>query len=240
MDLSYSAFRSSPNVIARLAGFFYLIIIVLGVYTELFVRGKLIISGDAVATAQNILNAEMLWRLGIAGGILLLLFAVALALIFYIIFRPVNQKLALMAAFFNLVAISIEAMSKLYLVEGWAILEKSTGASSEIANALYIQAYDTINMHSEGLSLSLIFFGINCLLWGFLIYRSGFLPRILGILLVICCFCYVFHGFAWFLNPSFAGILFPGIFIPCFIAETAFCLWLLVKGVDAEKWASLN
>jgi hypothetical protein len=105
--------ETSPQVYARIGGVLYLIIIVIGFCSEFFVRDKLVLSGDVTATANNIVTSESLWRISIAGELILLVCAVALTLILYVLLRPVNKNLALLAVFFNLVEFPIEAVSKL-------------------------------------------------------------------------------------------------------------------------------
>src|SRR5438105_15732074 len=97
------AIETSPQVYARIGGVLYLIIIVIGFCSELFVRDKLVVSGDVTATASNIMASESLWRISIACELILLVCAVGLTLIFYVLLRPVNKSLALLAVFFNIV-----------------------------------------------------------------------------------------------------------------------------------------
>src|SRR5260370_29790095 len=114
-EMANHAIEISPQIYARIGGLLYLIVIVIGFCTEFFVRDKLTVSGDATATANNIMASESLWRISIAGDLILLVCAVALTLILYVLLRPVNKNLALLAVFFNLVEFPIEAVSKLYL-----------------------------------------------------------------------------------------------------------------------------
>jgi hypothetical protein len=228
--------NTSIQIYARIGGVLYLIIIVVGIFSELFVRDKLIVSGDPSATAHNIMASEMLWRISIAGGIAMLACAVVLALILFVILRPVNQNLALLAVFFNLISISVEAIIKLNLIDALFLLVNTNFQQEWQASELYAQVYRLVILHSSGYNISLVFFGLNCFFWGYLIFKSGFFPKILGVLLIICCVCYVVNSFAWFLDPIFAGIIFPYILVPCFIAELSMCLWLIIKGVSTSKW----
>src|SRR5260370_7569413 len=107
--------EASPQVYARIGGVLYLIIIVIGFCSEFFVRDKLVVSGDVTATANNIAASESLWRISIAGELILLVCTVALTLIFYVLLRPVNKNLPLLALFFNLVRFPIAASTKLCL-----------------------------------------------------------------------------------------------------------------------------
>ena len=107
--------ETSPQVYARIGGVLYLIIIVIGFCSEFFVRDKLVVSGDVTATANHIAASESLWRISIAGELILLVCSVALTLILYVLLRPVNKHLALLAVFFNIIEFPIEAISKLCL-----------------------------------------------------------------------------------------------------------------------------
>ena len=228
--------ETSPRVVSRIGGVLYLIIIVIGIFGEAFVRGRLIVSGDAAATAANIRSLEWLWRFSIAAEFFLLICAVALTLIFFVLLRPVSRDLALLAVFFNLVSIAVEAAITLYLL----------GALFPLGNAEFLRAFEpdqlyamtslAVKLQSYGFGVSLIFFGCECLILGYLIFRSGYLPKALGILMQIAGLCYLTNSFALLLAPSFADRIFPAILIPAFVGEASLCLWLLVKGVNVEKW----
>src|SRR5262249_55442118 len=117
-----SAIETSPQTYARIGGVFYLIISVAGGFAELFVRSKFIVPGNAAATAQNIMASESLWRTGFAATLVMLVCAVALLLILYVLLRPVNRNIALLAVFFNLVSISIEGINDLFHLAAVLIL----------------------------------------------------------------------------------------------------------------------
>lgn len=228
--------ENSPQIYARIGGVFYLIIIIVGIFGEAFVRNRLIVWGDPTATAEKIRSAEFLWRVGIAGELFMLIGAVALALIFYLLLRPVHKDLALLVAFFNLVSISLEASNKMQLLATLFPLAKSDYLSVLDPEQLHLLAYLTIRSHAYGFGVSLIFFGGVCLVLGHLIIKSGYLPKVLGIMMQIAGLCYLTNSFAMILSPSLANMLFPVILIPAFIGELSLCLWLLVKGVDVSKW----
>ena len=226
----------SPAVLARIGGVLYLIIIVLGLFGEAFVRDKLIVSGNAAATAENIRSFEWLWRLGTAGNLVHLVCAVVLTLIFYILLRVVSRDLALLVVFFDLISIGIEAASKLSLVAGLFPLSSAAYLKGFEPTQLHALAYLSIRQHGFGFGISLIFFGCACLVIGYLIFRSGFLPKVIGVLMQIAGLCYLTNSFALLLNTEFAGRIFPAILVPAFIGEASLCLWLIAKGVNAEKW----
>jgi len=228
--------ETSPQVYARVGGVLYLIIIVAGLLGEVFIRGKMIVSGDATATAQNIMASQSLWRLGIAGDLVMHMCDVGLTMIFYVLLRPVNKNLALLAAFFNLVQTAILCANKLTLLIPLFLLGKADYLKAFEPRQLHALAYLSIKVHGYGFGVGLIYFGCMCLVLGYLVIRSGYLPRILGILMQIAGVCYLVNSFALLLSPSLANLLFPAILIPAFIAELSLCLWLLVKGVNVPKW----
>jgi len=226
----------SAVVIARIGGVLYLVIIVLGLFGEAFVRDKLIVSGNAAATAENIGSFEWLWRLGTAGNLVHLVCAVGLTLIFYILLRVVSRDLALLVVFFDLISIGIEAASKLSLVAGLFPLSNAEYLKAFEPAQLHALAYLSIRQHGYGFGISLVFFGCACLIIGYLIFRSGFLPKAIGVLMQLAGLAYLTNSFALLLAPAFANRIFPTILVPAFIGEASLCLWLIAKGVNEEKW----
>ena len=226
----------SPRVLARIGGVLYLIIIAFGLFGEMFVRSKIIVWGDPTATAGNILASEGLWRFSVAAELFYLLCAVALATIFYVLLRPVSRDIALLAVFFNLVSVAVEAVGRLQLISALGILrdaERLTGFDPGQVHAL---AYLSVQLHGRGFSVSLLFFGCVCLVLGYLIFRSGYLPKLLGVLMQIAGLGYLLDGFSLILSPAFHAMIFPASLMPAFVAELSVCLWLLVKGVNMETW----
>ncbi len=230
------AIETSPQLYARIGGVLYLIIIVVGLFGEAFVRDRLIVSGDATATAANIRSMESLWRFHIAAELFLLICAVALLLILFALLRPVNRALVLLAAFFNLVSIGLEAAITMYLLEALFPLGNAGYLKAFAPEQLYAMASLSLKSHSYGFGVSLIFFGCFCLVIGYLIFRSGYLPKTIGVLMQIAGVCYLTNSFALILAPAFADRIFPAILVPAFVGEASLCLWLLVKGVNVQRW----
>ena len=227
--------ETSPQIYARIGGILYLYIIVAGTFGELFVRDKLIVSGDATATANNIIASQLLWRISIAGELIMLVCSVALALIFYVLLRPVSKNLALLAVFFNLVELAIDAANKLNL---FAALFLSGGADYLKAfdpHQLHALAYLSLKLFDYGFGISLVFFSFVCLIFGYLLFRSGYFPKTLGVLMTIAGLSYLTNSFTLILAPTYAGTIFP-ILVLALIGELSFCLWLIVKGVNVPKW----
>ena len=226
----------SPQVYARMGGILYLLIIVTGVLSELFTQGTLVVPGDAVSTANNIMASRSLWRVGIAGDILMHVFDIPLMLIFYILLKPVNKNLALLAVLFNLVQSAVLVANSLNLLMPLFLLGNADYLKVLEPNQLYTLAYLFIKLNDFGFGVGLIFFGFECLVLGYLIFRSGYFPRFLGILMQIAGLSYLTNSFALLLAPTFASKIAPAILLPAFIGEMSLCLWLLVKGVDLPRW----
>jgi hypothetical protein len=188
----------------RIGGAFYALVIVLGLSGEMVVRARV--------TPQNIHAMETLWRVGIASEFFLLACSVIVALIVFVLLRPVNADLALLAIFFNLVSIAVEAAADLNLIN----------ALSPLGNPAL-----SMHAHGQGFGVALIFFGFFCVIAGYLLYVSGYCPRAIGVLMQIAGFCYLANSFALLLAPAVARRIFPLILVPAFIGESSFALWLL-------------
>jgi len=230
------AVESSPQTLARLGGALYLIIIVAGLIGELFMRDKLIVPGDVAVTANNIMASQLLWRISVAGDLIVLVCSVALALIFYLLLRPVSKNLALLAVFFNLVELAIDGANKLNLFKALFLLGNADYLKAFEPHQLQALAYLALKSHDYGFGISLVFFGFVCLILGYLLFRSGYFPKTLGVLMTIAGLSYLTNSFTLFLAPAFANRIFLTIFLPAFVGEASLCLWLLVKGVNVPKW----
>ncbi len=228
--------ETSPQLYARIGGALYLIIIIVGLFGEAFVRDRLIVSGNAAATAANIMSHESLWRFHIAAELFLLICAVALLWILFVLLRPASRDLAWLAVFINLVSIGIEATTTMYLLEALFPLENAGYLKAFAPEQLYALASLSLKSHGYGFGVSLLFFGCFCLIVGYLIFRSDYLPKTIGVLMQIAGVCYLTNSFALILSPAVANRLFPAILVPAFIGEVSLCLWLLVKGVDVDTW----
>jgi hypothetical protein len=225
-----------PQVYARVGGILYLIIILAGGSGELFVRGSLVVSGNAAATGANILASPYLWRAGVAGDLVMHVCDVGLMLVFYVLLRPVNRNLALLAVLFNLVQTSVLVANKLNLMLPLFLLADAPYLKAFTPEQLQALSYVAIRTHDYGFGFGLIFFGVECCVLGYLIIRSSYLPSTLGVMMQIAGVCYVINSFADIVYPAIASRLFPFILLPAFIAELSLALWLLVKGVDLSQW----
>lgn len=191
---------------------------------------------ESTATANNIISSQLLWRIGIVADLIMHLCDIPIMLIIYILLRPVNKNIALLALFFNLIQTAVLVANKLYLVAPLLQLEGVNSLNAAEPNQLYAQIYFSLKLHDIGFGIGLLFFGFTCLVNGYLIVRSGYFPKTIGVLIQIAGLCYLTNSFALLLAPKFENIIFPAILFPAFIGELSFCLWLIVKGVNFEKW----
>ncbi|QNA91179.1 DUF4386 domain-containing protein [Massilia sp. Dwa41.01b] len=221
---------------ARFAGILYLLIIVIGLFGETVIRGTLVVTGDPAATAQHILATPSLWRLGIAAQDLLLICAVGLTFTCYLLLRPVDRNLARLLVCFALVSLAVESISALHLHAVLTPLSDAAYLKAVDPQLLYLTAYQSIVAHAHAFGLALIFFGIECLIAGHLIRKSGFFPKWIGVLMQLAGAGYLINSFSMILSPALQALLFPFILLPALVGESAFCLWLLLKGVDGAAW----
>jgi Domain of unknown function (DUF4386) len=227
--------EAAPCFKARMAGGLYLIIIVAGIFAEIFVRGRLVVAGDAAATAHNIQAHELLFRWGFVAELIAGVCNIPLAVVFYVLFKPVKRGLALLVTFCLLVGTTIESVSLLNHFAPVILLGGGRQLSAFTAEQLQALAYVSLELFEYGFAIALVFFGLYCLSLGYLIFRSTFLPRIIGVLLAIEGLCYLVNSFANFLAPGIAAHAFPYL-AASVVAEISLCLWLLVMGVNADRW----
>lgn len=231
-----SSFDRHAQRYARIAGLLYLAIIVLGAFGEMYVRGTLVVSGDPAATARAISTSNFLWRAGIAGDLLMHVFDVPVIVFFYLLLRPVSEGLALLSALINLVQTAVLVANKMNLLVPLFLHEDAGYLKAFSPEQLQALSYLAIKAHGFGFGIGLIFFGFACLVRGYLVFQCGYLPKALGVLLAIAGASYLVNSFALLLAPDFASAIFPGVLMPALVGELAMCLWLIVKGVNVEKW----
>jgi Domain of unknown function (DUF4386) len=226
---------ASPRQLARMAGALYLINIIGGAFAISIVPAIVGVSDPAV-TAHNIQTHELLYRSGLAAHVVVTVTNVPLALIFYELLKVVNRRLALLDAFFILVATAIEAAGLVNQFASLFLLSSQSYTSAIPAAQLHALAYLPLDLSSIDYSVHTVFFGFDIITAAYLVYRSTFLPKAIGVLLAIDGVAYLVYSFADFLAPGFAGQLVPWIQLPALFGEGSLCLWLLVVGVDVERW----
>ena len=169
----------------------------------------------------------------ICGSIYLAIIALV---IFYLLLQPVSKSLALASTAFNLVQTSVLTLNKLSLLTPLAMIDGASYLGAFSAQQLNDLGYLAIKSHGHGFAIGLIFFGVVCLIRGYLIFKSTFLPAALGVLLQLAGASYLINSVALILAPDVAQILFPWILLPAFVGELSLAAWLTVKGVDPARW----
>jgi hypothetical protein len=228
--------RDAPQFHARIGGMLYLLIIAAGLFAEAVVRNRLVVPGDAAATASNITDHAFMFRLGIAADLSTFVCAVALTIILYVLLEPVNRNAALLMLGFNLVQDAIGGLNALNTYRPLQLLGGAAHLQAFSREQLEAMALLSLDTHAVGFAVALTFFGCSCLALGYLIFTSGLLPRTLGVLMAIAGACYLANSTARILSPQLASVLFPSILVPAFIGELSFAVWLTVKGVNVARW----
>ena len=226
--------EASPVTYARAAGVLYLIIIVFGLFSEVFVRSGLIVPGDAAATASNIAASEFLFRLGFASDLVVFSSDVAVAVLLYVLLRPVGKTLALIAAGFRLTGTAIYGVNLLNHFAAMLVLSGADYLTVFEPGQLDALALLFLNVHKHGYDLGLVFFGLHCLMLGYLLFKSDYFPRVLGVLMVFASLGYLVGSLTLFLFPNYAGAVTP-VYVAPLIGELSLCLWLLIKGVRLQS-----
>ena len=229
---------TSQRKTARVAGLLYLITAITGIFGE-YVRSTLIVYGDASATASNIMASEPLFRIGFISDLTMITCYFLTACVLYMLLKPVNKNIALLFVLFTLGSVSVlfinalNQFAALLLLSGAGYL---TVFGADQLNALLMLF---LNLHKYGYTIAQIFFGLWLLPLGYLIFKSGYFPRILGILVMIACFGHLLEFFQVFLFPGYEVIAYPGL-VAAMIGEFSFFFWLLIKGAKIPEMKSEN
>jgi hypothetical protein len=214
----------NPNKTARIAGGLYLLLLPLGILGLLYVPSAIIVAGDTAATTRNILANETLFRLSIVSALLVQLVNIFVVLFLYKLLNPVNKRMALLMVIFSLLAVPIAMLSEINKAAVLLLLNDADPSLSLVALFL--------DLHEVGIQIASIFWGLWLFPMGYLVFKSNYLPQIIGVLLMIGCVGYLVDSLAFFLFPDF-GMTFSQF---TFIGELVLPLWLLIKGVNVEQW----
>ena len=225
----------SDKNLARIAGFCYLIVIGTGLFSEVFVRQTLRVSNDALATAHNIQTNEMLFRWGFVADLINFVVGLPAILIIYFLFKRTNKLLLQLAVAFVIIQTAIIAVNLLNQISPLLILSNDTYLKTFQPDQLATLSLLSLNIQTQGYAIGLVFFGFYCLIVGYVIHESKFLPKIFGILYAITGLCYLVNSFTMFLSKGFENPLFLYLAVPIFIGELSLCLWLLIKGIDTSE-----
>jgi hypothetical protein len=223
--------EASPRFKARAAGVCQLMEAVTAAFGQVIIPGKLVVAGNAAATAANILGHERLFWLAFVLSLIGVAFHIAWALLMYELLNAVNRSVSRLAAFVILVGCAIQALTSLLYLAPWIILQGGSSLSAFTPEQLQALALVFLKLNDYAFQIYLVFFGAWCLLIGYLIFRSTFLPRILGALLAI-------SGLGWvtYLYPPLAHRVYPFIAAASALGEIPLELWLIVMGVNVQRW----
>jgi Domain of unknown function (DUF4386) len=224
---------SSVQRYARAAGIMFLISFVAGSFGEFYVPSKLIVAGNAAATVSNIVEHEMLFRLGFAGYLLEALCDVGLALVLCVLLRPVHRNLALLSAFFGLVSTALFAVCEMLFFCAPLLVKNPVFAQSFTREQLDALVYFFVRVYALGAGLFMVFYGSASLIRSYLIYRSGYIPRFIGVLFGLVGVAFIVKNFTLVVAPAYSWDL---LLAPAPIMVLVVTVWFLAKGVDVDKW----
>ena len=222
---------TSPQAYARAAGLLYLVVIAAGITAQMFISARIVVDGDAAATAANILAHKDMFQLGFTVYLIEMASQVAMTVLLYTLLKPVNRSIALLGLFFGIVGCTIKTVSRLFYIAPLLVLGGSQYLSIFGTGELQALALLLLRVNDQAAAMALAFFGFSTSLNGWLIFKSGYLPRFLGVLSML-------GGLGWltFLYPPLGYQLLPFIMIIGVLGGISQILWLLIKGVDVKRW----
>ena len=222
----------SVKTYARAAGIFLVLSIFGGWFGEMYVP-SLMITGDAAATAAQLRVNESLFRVGFAAYLVEAFSDVVLAWLFYVLLKPVHRDLALLAAFFGLVSMALFAVTKMFYFSAPMFLRGSKYLATFSPDQLDAFASLFLSLYAGLSGLFMLFYGTAWIIRGYLTFKSGYLPRFLGVLMVAAGLGFVAKNVTKVLAPAYSSDF---LLAPMFLNAVALAIWMLVKGVDREKW----
>ena len=223
--------ETSPQIVARMAALLYLTTIVAGIIAQMVIGSRIIVNGDAATTANNILAQKDLFQLGFTVYMIEMACQIAQMVLFYILLKPVNRNIALLALVFSLIGCTVKTLSRLFYIAPLLVLGGSHYLTVFNVEQMQALALLLLNVNDQAAGMALAFFGFSTFLNGYLIFNSNFLPRILGALSML-------GGLGWltFLYPPLGNQLFLFILLIGLIGSLSQIVWLLARGVNVEQW----
>src|SRR5229473_4190695 len=223
--------ETSPRLKTRITGVLYLLAMLTGIFAQGFVSERLVVDGNAAATAANILTHKGLFQLGYAVYLIEMACNIAMTALFYDLLKPAGRSVSLLAAFLGFAGCVIKTFSRVFFIAPLFVLGGAHYLSVFSAEQLQALALLSLKVNDRGAAMALVFFGFYALLTGYLIIRSTFLPRVLGVVSVL-------GGLGWlsFLYLPLGYRLFPYVAVLGLLGAASLLLWLLVFGVNEQRW----
>lgn len=220
---------------ARLAGLLYLLVIVFGMFAELYVRAELFVIDDVAETAKRITENRGLFRLGFVSDLMMQLSFFFLPLPLYQLFKTVNKNAAMIMVLCVEVSVAIMCLNMLHQLAATRILEQGTVLTAYSPQQLHTLAYLFLDLQKQGYRIAQLFFGLWLLPLGYLVCKSSYMPKLIGQLLIVAGISFMTDFFLFFLSTNYRASLSSLVTLPTVVGEFAFCLWLLIKGVRTPK-----
>lgn len=217
---------------ARIAGLIYLVVVVTGIYSLGYVPGKLMVPDDAASTFNNIVASEMLFRSGILAGVTCYIFFLILPLVLYKLLRPVDPSLAILMVLLAVISVPVSLVNMLNKFAVLQLISKADYMKVFAADTIHAQVMMQLKAFGNGNQIASVFWGLWLFPFGYLVFKSGFLPKILGVFLMAGCVGYLIHFTARLMYPAYEEMeVSKYMTLPASIGEIGICLWLLIVGV---------
>ena len=227
--------NNDRNKTARLAGLIYLVTVFTGIFHLVYVPTKLIVWKDSSQTFENLINNEYLFRFGITAEVIMLIAFLLLPIVLYKLLNQVNQNYAKLMVVFVFISIPFSFTNMLNKFSVLTLIKKPDYLQDLSTEEIQTQLMFFLDSYSNGIDVSQVFWGLWLMPFGYLVYKSGFLPKILGIFLIAGGIGYLIQFFAGFLIPNYYDTIVPKIAkLPSTIGEIGICLWLLIVGAKSH------
>jgi len=222
----------TKNSTARLAGFIYFLLVLSGIFYLLYVPSQYIVSGDPASTVNNIMESTFLFRSGIAVGVLSNIFFLILPFVLFDLFKDVNRNVAVLMVVLSAVSVPFSLFNLVDKVNLLTLLSGAQYLDALSMEQIQVQAILLLKSYGNGVQLIQVFWGLWLFPFGYLAFKSGYIPKVLGISLMFGCIGYLINSFGFILNPSIDIPSFIGW--PSSFGEIGTCLWLLIMGIKEK------
>lgn len=226
----------SNKKIGRVAGTFYFIVVLAGIFSLLYVPSKLIVWNDAAITFNNIIANETLFRLGVVAEIICYTAFLFLPLVLYKLLSPVNKPVAVSMVTLAVVSVPLSLLNLNHKINVLTLISKADYLNVFSASELHTQVMLSLAYYNNGIESVTVFWGLWLLPFGYLVFKSGFLPKIFGVFLMAGCFGYLTNFVGDFLFQSYSDLgISTFVSLPGTIGEIGICLWLVIIGMKVQK-----